>query len=45
MQLQDRALLAACIGFLEAHEPDLLAVAKDIGVKPEQLLVAKGELE
>jgi hypothetical protein len=45
LRLQDRALLAACIGFLEAHEPDLLAVAKDIGVKPEQLLVAKGELE
>ena len=45
LRLQDRALLAACIGFLEAHEPDLLAVAKDIGVKPEQLLVAKAELE
>jgi hypothetical protein len=45
LRLQDRALLAACIGFLEAHEPDLLAVARDIGVKPEQLLVAKAELE
>ena len=45
LRLLDRALLAACIGFLEAHEPDLLAVAQDIGVKPEDLLLAKAELE
>jgi len=45
LRLQDRALLAACIAFLEAHEPDLLAVAQDIGVKPQQLLIAKAELE
>jgi hypothetical protein len=40
-----RALLAACIAFLEAHEPDLVAVAQDVGVKPEALLGAKAELE
>jgi hypothetical protein len=45
LRLQDRALLAACIGFLEAHEPDLLAVAQDIGVKPKDLLLAKDALE
>ena len=41
----DPSLLAACITFLEAHEPDLIAVAEDIGVKPEELLRAKAELE
>ena len=44
-RLGDRALLAACIAFLEAHEPDLVAVAQDVGVKPEALLGAKAELE
>ena len=44
-RLGDRSLLAACITFLEAHEPDLIAVAEDIGVKPEELLRAKAELE
>ena len=44
-RLGDRSLLAACIGFLEGHEPDLLGVAEDIGVKPEDLLRAKAELE
>ena len=44
-RLGDRSLLAACIGFLESHEPDLVAVAEDVGVKPEALLRAKGELE
>jgi hypothetical protein len=44
-RIGEPALLAACIGFLEAHEPDLIAVAEDIGVKPEDLLRAKAELE
>ena len=44
-RLTDRSLLAACIVFLENHEPDLVAVAGDIGVKPEQLLMARAELE
>ena len=44
-RLGDRSLLAACIGFLEAHEPDLVAVSEDVGVRPEQLLRAKAELE
>ena len=45
VRLGDPSLLAACITFLEAHEPDLIAVAEDIGVKPEDLLRAKAELE
>ena len=45
LRLEDRALLAACIGFLEGHEPDLVAVAEDIGSTPEMLLRAKAELE
>ena len=45
LRLGDRALLAACIGFLEGHEPDLVAVAEDIGATPEALLRAKAALE
>ena len=41
----DPALLAALIRFLEAHEPDLLAVAEAIGAKPESLVAARHELE
>lgn len=44
-RLTDPSLLAACIAFLEGHEPDLIAVAGAVGVKPEQLLKAKAELE
>lgn len=39
------ALLAALLRFLEAHEPDLLAVAQTIDVKPEALVAARRELE
>jgi len=45
LRLEDRSLLAACIAFLEGHEPDLVAVAKDVGSTPEALLRAKEELE
>jgi hypothetical protein len=41
----DRGLLSALIGFLEAHEPDLLAVSQQIGVKPEVLVGARRSLE
>jgi len=41
----ERGLLAATLAFLEAHEPDLLQVAAAIGVKPEQLVAARAELE
>ena len=45
LRLEDRTLLAACIGFLENHEPDLMAVADDIGSTPAKLLRAKAALE
>jgi hypothetical protein len=38
-------LLAALLRFLEGHEPDLLGVADAIGVKPQQLVAAREELE
>ena len=38
------ALLAAVIGFLEAHEPDLVACAEALGVKPEAIVSAGREL-
>jgi hypothetical protein len=41
----DPALLIALIGFLEAHEPDLLSVSEDIGVKAEQLVTARRQIE
>jgi hypothetical protein len=39
------ALLAALIRFLEAHEPDLIAVSEAMDVKPEALVAARRELE
>ena len=43
--LGDRRTLAACLAFLESHEPDLLEVAEAIGEKPETLIAARAELE
>lgn len=39
------ALLAATLGFLEAHEPDLVACAEALGMAPGDLVAARGELE
>jgi hypothetical protein len=39
------ATLAAILGFLEAHEPDLIACAAELGVKPEALAAARRELD
>ena len=41
----DPGLLAALIRFLEAHEPDLLAVCEEVGVRPDLLVQARRELE
>jgi len=38
-------LLAALIRFLEAHEPDLVAVSEALGVAPDLLVQARRELE
>jgi hypothetical protein len=37
----DPALLDGVLGFLEGHEPDLIACAADIGVKPETIIAAR----
>ena len=39
------SLLAALLRFLEAHERDLIDVAEAIGAKPQDLVVAREELE
>lgn len=39
------ALLAAVLGFLEAHEPDLIACAEALDVRPERLIRAQQELD
>lgn len=41
-RIGDPALLAAVIAFLEAHEPDLIACAAQLGMTPKAL-VAVGE--
>jgi hypothetical protein len=41
----DPATLAALLGFLENHEPDLIACAAEIGVKPEALVAAHRALD
>jgi hypothetical protein len=43
--LDDPALLAASLLFLEAHEPDLLSVAEELGCKPQDLVEARRQLE
>ena len=41
----DPVLLGALLRFLEAYEPDLLAVAEVIGVPPADLVEARRQLE
>lgn len=43
--LGDRATLAAILSFLAAHEPDLLACAAALAVRPEELIAAAHRLE
>ena len=42
--LGDRAVLAAVLDFLAAHEPDLLAAAEALGVAPTELAGAAERL-
>jgi hypothetical protein len=39
------ALLAALIAFLESHEPDLLSVSEQIGVRADQLSAVRRQFE
>jgi hypothetical protein len=41
----EAAILAALIRFLEAHEPDLLAISQELGVAPQVLVEARRKLE
>jgi hypothetical protein len=41
----DPDVLVALLRFLEAHEPDLLAIADELAVKPAALVAARRELE
>lgn len=41
----DPAVLAACLAFLEAHEPDLVAGAAALAVAPARLVAARQILE
>lgn len=43
--LGDRAMLAAVLAFLEAHEPDLVACAAAMEVRPSRIAEARGALE
>ncbi|MGH6780535.1 MAG: DUF3572 family protein [Sphingomonadaceae bacterium] len=44
-RLGEPALLAAALGFLEAHEPDLVACAEALDLTPEALVRARMEME
>jgi hypothetical protein len=44
-RIEQSVVQAAVLGFLEAHEPDLLACAEALDVKPEALIAARAELE
>lgn len=48
-ELKQRAaepsLLAALIRFLEAYEPDLVAISEQLGVSPSDLVEARRQLE
>jgi len=41
----DPVLLGAVLGFLEAHEPDLIACAAALGCQPAELIAAHAALD
>ena len=43
-RLGDPALLDAILGFLESHEPDLIACATALDVRPARLVAARQNL-
>lgn len=42
--LGDPAVLGAVLDFLAAHEPDLVAAAEELAVKPAELMAARERL-
>ena len=45
LRAAEPALLSALIAFLEAHEPDLLSVSETIGVRADELVAARREID
>ncbi len=45
LRANEPSLLAGVIRFLEGHEPDLLSVCEQIGVKAEALVAARRALD
>jgi Protein of unknown function (DUF3572) len=43
-RLADPALLDATFAFLESHQPDLIACAAALHIKPDALITARGQL-
>jgi hypothetical protein len=43
-RIGDPAMLGAVLAFLESHEPDLIACAEALGVKPQSLITAQERL-
>jgi hypothetical protein len=43
--VREPGLQAAILRFLENHEPDLVACAGELGLRPEALVAARRELE
>ena len=39
------AVLSAVLGFLENYEPDLIACAESLGVRPEALVRARAQID
>lgn len=44
-RIGEPALLAACLGFVEAYEPDLVAAADAVGQPPAAIVAARRALE
>ena len=44
-RLTDPTLLAATLAFLETHEPDLVACAEALDIKPEALVRARMDMD
>ncbi len=43
-RITEPSVLDAGLGFLEGHQPDLIACAENLGVSPDRLITARGAL-
>ena len=44
-RIGEPSVLSAVLGFLEGHEPDLIACAADLEIRPEALVAARDALD